>query len=214
YAIVITVVLLVCFYIFKIFCYSVVFHIFIILHFSTFFKIDFRAHACDLSAFSDKSFDIVLNMGPYYHLTEKALREQCISECLRVLKPNGLLAITYISRYFIFPFIATGNTEYLLNDLGNQLVNTGTLRHDSPNCFWTDTYYASPQEMEQLLRNHSLEIVDHFAQDGISTTLGEKIDRLNDEQFNIWCDYHYKTCREKSILGASNHSMIIGRKVK
>ncbi|MEY8267691.1 hypothetical protein AALA79_15130 [Lachnospiraceae bacterium 64-25] len=31
-------------------------------------------------------------------------------------------------------------------------------------------------------------------------------------KFEIWCNCHYSVCREQSILGASNHVIIIGEK--
>lgn len=42
--------------------------------------------ATDMSIFPDNSFDVVLNMGPFYHLTDENQREKCFSESLRVLK--------------------------------------------------------------------------------------------------------------------------------
>lgn len=33
-----------------------------------------------------------------------------------------------------------------------------------------------------------------------------------EREFEIWCSYHYSVCREQSILGASNHMIIIGEK--
>ena len=66
--------------------------------------------------------------------------------------------------------------------------------------------------MEQLYQQNNLEIIDHFAQDGLTPTFAGKVDTWNDEEFKIWCDYHYSVCREESLLGASNHVMIVGRK--
>ncbi len=62
--------------------------------------------ATDMSVFADESFDVVLNMGPFYHLTDENAREKCLSECRRVLKKGGLLVTAYIPRYYIFQFIA------------------------------------------------------------------------------------------------------------
>lgn len=168
--------------------------------------------ATDLSRYHDDTFDAVLCMGPFYHLTEKEQREKCLTECLRVLKKDGLLAVAYISRFFVFPYVAMTELKYLNSNLSETLIDTGVLKHDDPNCFWTDTYYAAPEEMVQLYNNYHLQIIDHFAQDGISPILKEKIDFLNESQFKMWCDYHYSTCREESTIGASNHVMIIGRK--
>jgi len=168
--------------------------------------------ATNLSDYYDETFDIVLCMGPFYHLVDKQMREKCLSECTRVLKKGGLFIVTYISRFFTFPYVATSDNKYLTSDLANTLINTGVVKHDDPNCFWTDTYYATPEEMEKTFQDASLKIEDHFAQDGISPMLKDKVDSFNEKQFKIWCDYHYSVCREKSVLGASNHGAIIGRK--
>ena len=64
--------------------------------------------------------------------------------------------------------------------------------------------------MEILYSQKNLKIVDHFAQDGLAPLLDEKVDQWNEEEFQIWCQYHYSVCREESILGASNHVIIIG----
>src|SRR5687767_2527152 len=54
--------------------------------------------ATDLK-FPDNQFDLVLLMGPLYHLIEKEERIKAISEAKRVLKPNGVLLAAVISRY-------------------------------------------------------------------------------------------------------------------
>lgn len=168
--------------------------------------------ATDMSCFADDTFDVVLNMGPFYHLITEEQREKCLKECLRVLKKGGLLVTAYIPRYYVFQYIATSDVKYLDKHLAKQLIETGVLKHDDAKCFWTDTYYSSKEEMELIYGRHGLEIIDHFAQDGLAPLLSHKVDKWNKIQFNTWCDYHYSVCRERSILGSSNHVIIIGRK--
>lgn len=168
--------------------------------------------ATDMSCFADNSFDIVLNMGPYYHLITEAQREKCMKECIRVLKKGGLLVTAYIPRYYVFQYIATNNENYLDERLAKQLIETGVLRHDDEKWFWTDIYYSSKEEMESIYQRYRLKIVDHFAQDGLAPLLSKKVDKWDENQFKTWCDYHYSVCREQSILGASNHVVIIGKK--
>ena len=168
--------------------------------------------ATDLSAFADETFDVVLNMGPFYHLVHKDDRDKCFKESLRVLKKGGLLFTAYIPRYYVFQQVALQNTEYLDANLAKQFIQTGELHHDDEKCFWTDTYYSTCEEMEALYKQYGLTVVDHFAQDGATPHFAEKIDMWNEEQFQVWCDYHYSVCREKTILGASNHVIVVGRK--
>ena len=128
--------------------------------------------ATDMSCFADNSFDIVLNMGPYYHLITEAQGEKCMKECIRVLKKGGLLVTAYIPRYYVFQYIATNNENYLDERLAKQLIETGVLRHNDEKCFWTDTYYSSKEEMESIYQRYRLKIVDHFAQDGLVNNPG------------------------------------------
>ena len=168
--------------------------------------------AIDMSIFEDETFDVVLNMGPFYHLISEEQREKCLSECIRVLKKGGLLVTAYIPRYYVFQYVAMSDEKYLDDALAKQLVETGVLRHDDEKCFWTDTYYSSKEEMETVYCNHNLKITDHFAQDGLAPLLSHKVDSWDENQFRIWCDYHYSICREHSVLGSSNHVIIIGEK--
>lgn len=168
--------------------------------------------ATDMSVFADDSFDVVLNMGPFYHLVDKDAREKCLRESIRVLKKGGLLVTAYIPRYYVFQHVAFQDKKYFDDKLARQLVETGVLNHDDEKCFWTDTYYSYKEEMESLYISHGLEVVDHFTQDGTTPLVSEKVDSMNEKDFKIWCDYHYSICREKSLLGASNHVVIIGKK--
>lgn len=169
--------------------------------------------ATAMSCFADETFDVVLNMGPFYHLLSEEKREKCLSECLRVLKKGGLLFTAYIPRFYVFQYVAMSDKCYLDTALAKQLVETGILRHEDEKCFWTDTYYSTKSEMELLYEQNGLEIIDHFAQDGLTPTFANRADTWNEEEFKIWCDYHYSVCREESLLGASNHVMIVGKKL-
>ncbi|MDF2821547.1 MAG: SAM-dependent methyltransferase [Clostridiales bacterium] len=168
--------------------------------------------ATDLSRFDDAIFDIVLCMGPIYHLTEKTMRDKCLSECIRVLKKGGILVTSYINRFYVFPYVVTSYGKFLNKDLAKTLVETGVMKKGDSTSFWTDSYYSTPEETEADFQRYNLTIIDHLATDGLSKILRDKIDRMSEEEFRIWCDYHYSVCREKSILGASNHGLVIGRK--
>lgn len=169
--------------------------------------------ATDMSMFADNSFDVVLNMGPFYHLLTEEQRNKCMSESLRVLKKGGLIFTAYIPRYYLYQMAAFTDSDYLDKNFAEQITKTGILRHDDEKCFWTDTYYSTKSEMEELYSSNAVQVIDHFAQDGLTPLFASKVDSWTEEEFKVWCNYHYDVCREKSILGASNHVMIIGRKL-
>ena len=168
--------------------------------------------ATDLSCFSDESFDIVLNMGPFYHLTSEEPRKKCFEESLRALRKGGYLITSYIPRLYLNQMIALADNKYLDKKLLSQIKNTGILEHDDPKCFWTDTYYSSYDEMQNLYMKYGLDIIKHFAQDGLAPLFHNRVDQWNDEQFETWLSYHFSVCSEKTIIDMSNHVIIIGQK--
>lgn len=80
-----------------------------------------EADATNLAAFHDEVFDNVICLGPMYHLITIEQQEKCISECLRVLKPGGLLAVAYISRYSVFPYLVKGDRKFLTESWVNRM---------------------------------------------------------------------------------------------
>lgn len=54
--------------------------------------------ASDLSAFADATFDCVLALGPFYHLTRSEDRKEAARECFRVLRPGGVILAAFIPR--------------------------------------------------------------------------------------------------------------------
>ncbi len=60
-----------------------------------------RGNAIDLRRFRGSSFDVVLLMGPLYHLLDVDSRDQALKELHRVLKQNGLVFATFITRYVL-----------------------------------------------------------------------------------------------------------------
>jgi ubiquinone/menaquinone biosynthesis C-methylase UbiE len=168
--------------------------------------------ASDLSMFDDESYDVVLNMGPYYHLTGENDRKRNLSECKRVLKKNGILITAYIPRYYVYQLIAMSDPKFLVAGFEEQIRKTGVLHNDDELCFWTDTYYSTAEEMEQIYEENDLSIIDHFAQDGMAPMFADKVDTWPKEKFELWCEHHYQTCRQKSLLGMSNHVLIAGKK--
>lgn len=178
------------------------------------YHIDTRvADATDLSFVPDAAFDAVLCMGPLYHLPQAADRARCLAECARVLRPGGLLAIAYISRFFIVQHRALAAPDVLQrSDFLARVLHTGAVHADDPDCFWTDTYFAAPRDAEAMLAAAGLDVCDHLATDGMAATRPDAVNALPPAQFDAWLELHWETCREPSLLGQSNHGLVLGRK--
>lgn len=168
--------------------------------------------AVNLERFDDNSVDIVLCLGPLYHLTDIAEQKKCINECRRIVKPGGHICFAYISCYAVFPYVVRGHSEFLKNSLQDKIIIDHRLSADDPDCFWTDNYFHSPEEIEKVVELSNLIIVEHLAADGQSIAFQQMINQFTDEEFECWMNYHYMICHESSIIGSSNHGIIVARK--
>jgi ubiquinone/menaquinone biosynthesis C-methylase UbiE len=170
------------------------------------------ANAMDLNMYEDESFDVVNCLGPMYHLREKELREKCISECLRVLKPGGILVIAYINKHYIIHGVLANQKEFFTNSFVDNIMNKGVHSDGDENYFFNVAYFTSPDEMESLVGEFNVEIIEHAAADGIGTLIRSHINVLNEEQYKAYLKYAVSNCRDKSILGLSNHGLLLSRK--
>ena len=85
----------------------------------------YEGNATDLSKYSENSFDMVLCLGPLYHLINKKAQNKCIEECIRVTKPNGVIAFAYISPYSVFPCVLRGDLTRTSSELMETSVYKG-----------------------------------------------------------------------------------------
>ncbi len=162
----------------------------------------------DLSRFADDSFDVVLCMGPLYHLKTEEDKKTCINECLRVLKKGGILAVAYINKYASFIYKFKTDKDFMRDTASKNLINNGSFYGDERD----DFYFTSPQEIVSLLTSDKVEILTNVATDGIGYMLKDNIEDLNDEEYQLWLNYHLNTCHEPSLLGYSLHALVVSRK--
>lgn len=164
-----------------------------------------QGNAMDLSAYADKSFDVVLLFGPLYHLHKEADRQKCISEAKRVCKDTGTLFFAFISHDMV---IAT-ELGYHSDFFHGGEYNHETFRlEDFPFVFFT------VDECRKMLHDGGISITKEIAADGLSELLAEKINALDDYSYRQWLGYHFYCCEKPELLGHSNHLLFIGTKGK
>ena len=165
----------------------------------------YEGNALDLSMFEDQSFDMVLCLGPLYHLSSVKDKMKCVQEAKRVCKRDGILFFAYISNDMVF---VTESILYNPDFLNSEHYDPPFKVKDGPFCFMT------VGQMRQLMKVNELDKVAHFAADGLSELLGDKINAMSDEQFQQWLNFHFYTCEKPECLGFSNHVVYVARNKK
>jgi SAM-dependent methyltransferase len=122
----------------------------------------------------DASADIVLLMGPMYHLTNIEDRLKALNEAKRVLKKGGLLVCAGITRYgsMLWALSVYGLENKILDEVefGNMIrgeINDG--HHIRPNkypSFIAKSYFHLPKEFENEIMNAGFLVEKNFAVEG------------------------------------------------
>ncbi|WP_062267817.1 class I SAM-dependent methyltransferase [Endozoicomonas arenosclerae] len=178
-------------------------------------QIDLRVcegSAVDLSFIDSESQDIVLILGPLYHLQELSELQQAMEEAFRVLKPGGIVAVAYISRHFVAGLFAQHFPELITPEVLNELSAQGCVSHEKADRFFRVGYFCKPEEIEHLVTDNGFELLEHAATDGYGRYIRQSVNEFDEATYQNWLQYHFSTCREPSLLGSSNHGLVIARK--
>lgn len=169
----------------------------------------------------DESADVVLLMGPLYHLQNKEDREKVLSEAYRVLKKGGLLIAAGISKFSSATWALSvyGNgCDYIDDDIYMNMlceeISTGC--HNRPKeypYFIANAYFHTVDGLREEIQNGGFEFVDQHAVEGcvwIVPKLEEKWQDTNSR--NRLLELINATEHEETIMGMSPHFMVVGRK--
>lgn len=169
----------------------------------------------------DKSADVVLLMGPLYHLQNRNDRKKAVSEAYRVLKEGGLLITAGISRFSTTTWALSkyGRENNFIDDdiymnMIRQELKTG--EHNRPKeypFFIADAYFHTTDEMKSELYDNGFEIVNYHAVEGsvwITPMLEEKWNDIKSR--NRLLDIIHATEHEETIMGMSPHFLVIAKK--
>lgn len=158
----------------------------------------------------DNSFDIVLLFGPMYHLISFEDKLKTIMEAKRVLKPNGYLFISYCMNEYAV--ITHGFIENNINDsIKNKLLDKGFKITPKD----TDLYsFVRIEDIDKLNELSNLKRVKILSQDGPTEYIKKCVNKMDDETYKNYINYHLNTCERPELLGAGRHILDIVTKVE
>lgn len=169
----------------------------------------------------DESADIVLLMGPLYHLTEKKERLKALKEASRVLKKGGLLIVTAISRFStsLWGLSTFGEKNEFIDDdeffgmIEQELIDGQHIRAEKFKNFIVRAFFHTPIELKEEIEVSGLSHEKTIAIEGpvwIVPTFEEKWDKPKSKQKLL------QICslveEQESLLGMSPHILAVAKK--
>lgn len=167
-----------------------------------------QGDAIDLSRFEDNTFDIVLVLGPLYHLYNDEEINKCIKEAKRVCKKGGVMMFAYLPNdsIIISWALLKGN---LKSGRDNKQFNENFKMISEPSEIMRAFYI---DELEEIMESNQIEKINNISTAGVAPHFRDIIDKLSDEEFEIWKNYHFSSCERKEVQGYSTHMLYIGKK--
>jgi len=162
----------------------------------------------------DESADVVLLLGPLYHLVERSERTQALIEARRLLKPGGLLVSAGISR---FAWLMDAYRKGVADSAEVQAsitfnLETGRSNADpAPGAFWA--YFHRPHELTDEITAAGFENVSIVGVEGFAWMLPDLnviLDRPASAKALL--DQLRTVESEPSVVGASGHLLAHGVK--
>jgi ubiquinone/menaquinone biosynthesis C-methylase UbiE len=165
---------------------------------------------------ADASADIVLLLGPLYHLPDPADRALALAEARRVLRPGGMLFAAAISR---FASALDGLTRDLLGDadfvrIVEQDLATG--RHRNPTGrldYFTTAYFHHPDELAREVAAAGFALEGVYGLEGPAWLLQDFDRRWDDPPAReVLLRVARAVESEPTLLGVSAHLLAVGRR--
>jgi ubiquinone/menaquinone biosynthesis C-methylase UbiE len=164
----------------------------------------------------DASADVVLLLGPLYHLPEAEDRRRALAEARRVLRPGGTVAVAAITR---FASTIDGLLKRFLDDpvferMVERVLAEG--RHANPTRhpgWFTTAYFHLPDELAADVGDAGFDLGALLAVEGVGAWLPDVDDWLDDPRRRATLLRAIeRTEAEPSLLGASPHLLAVGYK--
>lgn len=162
----------------------------------------------DLSMYKDESFDMVLSLGPMYHLFDESHKRKAMEEAIRVARKGGYIFIAYcMNEATLIQYCFQKGT--LWEDWEKGLLSEDF--HWMPN--ENDAFaLMRPKEIIGLTENYNVQRLHMVAADGAIRYIDDTVDRMSEEMFQMYLKYHFSICEREDLIGASNHVLDILQK--
>ncbi len=167
----------------------------------------FEGNACDLSAFKSDTYDIVLLLGPMYHLFTDEDKHRALSEAIRIAKTNGIIYASYCNNdTSIYKFFYTNR---VLKYLEKGLIKEDYHTVSSPEEIF-ELYRKS--DIDELMKKHNVTRLHFVGVDMLSYLYDDTFDNLSDLEFEEYMKFLSNLCEREDCVGLSIHMLDVFRK--
>lgn len=128
----------------------------------------------------------------------KKKRRKALAQCLRLMKKEGILVISYINLIAALYL----NLAPALTNIAEILVCYNTRTFGDP------FIYMTPDEIDAMAEYYQLKIPHHIASDGNPSMRSADFNKAGKEDFDKYMELPLKICENKNLLGCGLHGLV------
>ena len=169
----------------------------------------YQGNALDLNMLDDDTYDLTLVLGLMYHLHSDTEKITALREAVRITKPGGHILVAYcMNEATVIQYVFGCNKLRDIMDL-HMLTDDWKCISEPKDLF----EMVRVEDIERINAAVPVERVKLVATDGASRYIRDYLEEMDEETFTKWLSYHFATCERQDLIGATNHSLDILRKV-
>lgn len=167
----------------------------------------FEGNACDLSFIEDNTYDIVLLLGPMYHLFNDIDKHKALSEAIRVTKKGGVIYSAYCNNdtcvYKLF------YNKKIMQYIKDERIDKDFHTVSSPDEIF-ELYRKS--DIDKLMKNYDVTRLHFVGVDMLSYLYSNKLNLLNKKEFEEYMKFLSVICEREDLVGFSQHMLDVFKK--
>jgi S-adenosylmethionine-dependent methyltransferase len=175
-----------------------------------------HANALDITQHvSEGSFDLVLCLGPLYHLLRASERTQVVRNSIYAAKPGGYVVLAYVSIYAHLRDMARRDSARLASEWGfyEGYLRSGAYTRRSEN----ESFHVYPADLDRELeglggRAEVLEVV--IAEEFLGFDGARALAGLQGEELERWVDVVMRSAGDQRTLNSAEHLVVGLQKIE
>ena len=167
----------------------------------------YQGTALNLSRFEDDSFDVTLVFGPMYHLHAFDDKVKALNEARRVTRKDGIIFVAYcMNEYSVITY---GFKErHIKESISKKVISKDYKVLPGGNKLYD---VVRLEDIDCVNKAAGIERIKIIAADGAANYIRPVLNNLDEEEFNLFVEYHLSTCERMDMMGASYHTVDILR---
>jgi 2-polyprenyl-3-methyl-5-hydroxy-6-metoxy-1,4-benzoquinol methylase len=158
-------------------------------------------------------FDHVLLMGPMYHLLEEAERAEAVHAALKLLKPGGLLFVSFISLNAGIIYFLGRDPQGVLDEREQAYLDCYLKNETYSGASFTEACFIAPREIRPFMERFGLNTCHLFGQESITIPGEQNILACGRAVADRWTALAIAVCEREEFLSQAAHLMYIGRRL-